>query len=330
MKKTDSNILLPNPANTALRPSSVSTAPPPSSPTGGALAAIVPVVTYNILTPPYAMSHDSNPVDLDPKTRLNKVLGKLAPLVAEHMEQKESDLWVQNLDSDLTAASARSIICLQEVGESWVGPLHAFFQKNNYHFVTSLYGRKDSDYFGVAIAFPNEKYELVEAKVVKPADWKKWPAELMKKQFRPQALLTLTGWKRLFTEHFDLVLWALKWFFICLFFFWCIWIYFVYLAVRYWKMDSVIVPWKYARDRQNAQILLRLKARDTASVEFAVSNYHMPCTFWSPVSLSCVSTIFDDNAAGYGYPLCFGNAMLARFCRRVNSLYSLWRFQLYS
>eukprot|EP00475_Leptophrys_vorax_P008070 TRINITY_DN15174_c0_g1_i1.p1 TRINITY_DN15174_c0_g1~~TRINITY_DN15174_c0_g1_i1.p1 ORF type:complete len:431 (+),score=104.73 TRINITY_DN15174_c0_g1_i1:171-1295(+) len=227
------------------------------------------------------MSHDSNPVDLDPKTRLHKVVGKLSPFVAQ--ESKENaNLWVQEVEGSV---SARSIILLQEIGESWVGPLHAFFQQNGYHLVTSLYGKKDSDYFGVGIAFPSDKFELIDAKVVKPSDWKKWPidpADIPRKSYKLSSLATLQGWKKLFTERFDLILWFLKWILLCVFFFWCIWIYFVYLAVQYWNLESVpMIPWKYARDRANAQIILKLRAKDS-DIDFVVSTYHMPCTFWSP------------------------------------------------
>eukprot|EP01062_Namystynia_karyoxenos_P073443 TRINITY_DN70240_c0_g1_i1.p1 TRINITY_DN70240_c0_g1~~TRINITY_DN70240_c0_g1_i1.p1 ORF type:complete len:382 (+),score=86.16 TRINITY_DN70240_c0_g1_i1:87-1148(+) len=94
----------------------------------------VAVASWNILTPGYCSAADychSLPEDCDPATRLKRVLGKLSAAMD----------------------SGYQVICLQEVGLSWAGPLHALFASRGFHFVHSGYGSQASDNFGVGVAW---------------------------------------------------------------------------------------------------------------------------------------------------------------------------------
>jgi len=121
------------------------------------MAVSVGVVTYNVLSShladPERFSHcKSN--DLNASTRLERVISKLE----EH-------------------TSAGAIICLQEVSRDWSGKLHVFFQPKGYTFVTSLYAGSFSGYMGVAIAFPNNRWCLMDADIRRVSDTKQWPSE---------------------------------------------------------------------------------------------------------------------------------------------------------
>jgi len=121
------------------------------------MAVSVGVVTYNVLS-----SHLADPErfchcksdDLSASTRLERVISKLE----EH-------------------ATAGAIICLQEVSREWVGKLHVFFQPKGYTLVTSLYAGSFSGYMGVAIAFPNNKWCLMDSDIRRVSDTKSWPSE---------------------------------------------------------------------------------------------------------------------------------------------------------
>lgn len=112
-------------------------------------------VTYNILS-----SHFSEPdhfvhcdrADLNPETRLKRVMEKLLPEIAQN-----------------------AIISLQEVSILWAGELHRFFVEQGYYLVTGLYGYPKSGYMGVAIAFPLGKYQLLETKIERLSDSRDWP-----------------------------------------------------------------------------------------------------------------------------------------------------------
>lgn len=109
------------------------------------------VATYNVLcgtlAAPATYPHN-HPSDLEPGQRLAALLTRLAP----------------ELD-------ARSVLCLQEVGASWVGPLHAALEAANYSLVVTAYGRHFNDHMGVALAYPRECFSAVEvnAQRVAPA-----------------------------------------------------------------------------------------------------------------------------------------------------------------
>ncbi len=112
-------------------------------------------VTYNILSSSYSEAEHFVKClrhDLNPETRLKRVIDKLLPEMAQN-----------------------SIICLQEVSTLWAGEFHSFFAEHGYHLVTGLYGRPKSGYMGVSIAFPLGKYQILEAKIERLSDRRDWP-----------------------------------------------------------------------------------------------------------------------------------------------------------
>jgi hypothetical protein len=117
-------------------------APPP---------ATLRVATYNILSPALIASHAPlTPMAcLQASFRLASVLRQLQP---------ECD--------------ARAVVCLQEVAASWAGPLHAFFSRQGYTFITALYGHRRNNFMGVGIAFPHAQYELLDADIACLCDTK--------------------------------------------------------------------------------------------------------------------------------------------------------------
>eukprot|EP00392_Amoebophrya_sp_AT5.2_P016407 g16668.t1 len=109
------------------------------------------VASYNVLSP--ALSNPNShircdPDNLHPATRLAKIKEKL---------RKE-------------VVSSRSIICLQEVGLSWKGELHQFFDDHDYKVVDSHYGNQHNDFMGVLIAYPDRVYKVSEISVQRLSD----------------------------------------------------------------------------------------------------------------------------------------------------------------
>lgn len=61
----------------------------------------------------------------------------------------------------LRAIEQNSIICLQEVSNTWHKRLFPFFAKHNYIMKTAFYGSEKHDFMGVAIAYPHLIYKLL-------------------------------------------------------------------------------------------------------------------------------------------------------------------------
>jgi mRNA deadenylase 3'-5' endonuclease subunit Ccr4 len=107
----------------------------------------VRVASYNVLSSHLASpSHFTtlNPNHLSANNRLPVILQKLD----QEMQQK-------------------AILCLQEVSYSWAGALHTRCCNSGYHFVTGLYGNRKSGYMGVGIAFPQDKYKLMDVDIAR-------------------------------------------------------------------------------------------------------------------------------------------------------------------
>jgi hypothetical protein len=107
----------------------------------------VRVASYNVLSSHLASpSHFStlNPQHLAANNRLPIVLQKLD----QEIQQK-------------------AILCLQEVSYTWAGAFHTHFCDSGYYFVTGLYGKKFNGYMGVGIAFPQEKYKLMDVDIAR-------------------------------------------------------------------------------------------------------------------------------------------------------------------
>jgi len=121
----------------------------------------VRVVSYNLLSSHLASpSHftSCDPVNLVAETRLARIQSKL-------------------LEEINSPNNCKPIFCLQEVSQSWEGPLHVLFASHQYHVITGLYGQRFNNYMGVAIAYPTDAYTLVEANVARLSDHREggWP-----------------------------------------------------------------------------------------------------------------------------------------------------------
>jgi hypothetical protein len=111
------------------------------------------VATYNVLSPQLAGGHvAANPLHLTPDFRLALVLTKLR-----------------------NECALQSVICLQEVSISWLGPLHTFFSAYHYAYIPGMYGKRENGYMGVGIAVPLTHFELLEADVTCISDTKPQP-----------------------------------------------------------------------------------------------------------------------------------------------------------
>jgi hypothetical protein len=245
---------------------------------------IVSIASYNILSPTYALSLQvQDQKHLDSDLRLDRVLRKIESIILPEKSEKN---WIGNEEEKEKLMHRKPVICLQEIGQSWSGKMHRFFQNQDYHFIQNLYGSKYSDYFGVGIAIPNDQYELVDAKIIRPADWKKWPKVDEEKVTKDTSVFGYFQDWFLKLEITELIGWIV----ISLMFFWCIWLYFLVQYIRFLQKElnpssqSEEEPWVHAKKRNNTMILVKLKCRDTLK-EFVVSTYHMPCQFKIPVRL---------------------------------------------
>lgn len=186
------------------------------------------VVTYNVLSSHLAAPSwftSCKPENLDQATRLTKVQNKLKPEIEQ-----------------------QSIICLQEVSTTWVGPLHRFFSAHGYHFITALYGNKRNGYMGVAMAVPTSKYDVKDVDITCIADTKRMP----RVAYKPPTLFT-NVWKAISSWVVGLMI--------------------------YWKFYKPPLDiWDNTLYRKNQMICARLEHKEQEE-EFVVGTYHMPCMF---------------------------------------------------
>jgi len=69
----------------------------------------------------------------------------------------------------------RRIVCLQELSRTWYAELLPLLLANRYMIVSAHYGFEGNDFMGVAILYPSDKYDLVEADLPRVAERAKWP-----------------------------------------------------------------------------------------------------------------------------------------------------------
>eukprot|EP00899_Mesostigma_viride_P005516 jgi/Mesvir1/14966/Mv14631-RA.3 len=119
-------------------------------------------------------------------------------------------------------------------------------------------GNKKNGYMGVALAFPNGKYELTGAEVVRLSDTRKWP----RNPYQPPALLRAVT--SLVSPLVSPPLTALgklgKW------------------VLR--RPEPPVDHFDYSRNRFNVIAFVRLKERESGGV-LVVGTYHMPCVYWN-------------------------------------------------
>lgn len=188
------------------------------------------VTTYNVLSSHLGGANyytNCKPEYLDSKYRLDLLKSKL---------QSEFD--------------AKSIICLQEVSTSWAGSLHSYFSENGYYFITGMYGNKFNNYMGVGVAYPMDKFTLVDSDITRIADTKR--IKYVKKNKLQQFLSKLKK-----TVGSIGSIWG-----------------------KGGKRKAEL--WDNVTYRANQMVSLRLKFKENGSKPFVVGTYHMPCMFDLP------------------------------------------------
>lgn len=214
----------------------------------------VNIVQYNILCGKLATPEsylECDPADLDPTTRLNRIFIKLKEYT-----------------------SSGSVICLQEVPQTWLGPLHDFFSSSKYAFITSLYGNSFNDYMGVAIAYPMDTFLAENTSVIHVGNTIPLPREE----------------KRSIIYHLGKILLFLI---LC-----CVWFFPQYKK----RVEDFGKPefdeWGYSNKRSNTIILSTLTHRSSGK-KFALGTYHMPCAYWVPKVITLHTVEIMKIAQGY-------------------------------
>ena len=182
----------------------------------------VGVVSYNVLSPALGGAkhyYTCKEEDMDADTRFARVVAKI--------ERQIED--------------GHGVICLQEVSQSWSGPLHTYFANRGFHFVFASYGSAFSNYMGNAIVYDTARYEAEKIEIQRVSD-------------------TYRGWLKVprvqlsfLTKLYRLV---------------------------FGNPPREFCPWNEAENRKNQLVLAKLRGREHGET-FCVSNYHMPCLFGS-------------------------------------------------
>lgn len=173
---------------------------------------------------------------------------------------------LKKLENELTENTVPTIFCLQEVSHSWAGKLHIFFANRNYHLVTGLYGKKFNGYMGVAIAFPQNAYEVEDVDIARLSDfkedgWPKLPEEAGGGFFQTLLRSGVDTVKKFVVRP-------------------------VRFALRI-PPEKIVDHWKISENRHNILITCCLKEKDKESGKsFIISNYHMPCVFYAPMVMN--------------------------------------------
>ena len=144
-----------------------------------------------------------------------------------------------------------SILCLQEVSQTWGDRLHVFFHQKDYEFIYSHYGSLKSDYMGVAIAFPRKKYTMNSKKNVRLGD-------------------RITIGKKKSSSFIESINSSIR-----------SWI----PSLKSYISAIPVDQWKRARSKWNNLVMIQLTptdSKDSNQSTFVVATYHMPCDFRNP------------------------------------------------
>ncbi len=117
----------------------------------------VRVATYNVLSDSLCRaSHyvHSSADALDNAKRFERVKAKLV----EEMQQG-------------------SVVCLQEISRKWGAKLVPFFEKHGYAYAGVNYGGKFNGYMGNYVAWPRDRYEVVDTDICRISDTVNWIRE---------------------------------------------------------------------------------------------------------------------------------------------------------
>jgi endonuclease/exonuclease/phosphatase family metal-dependent hydrolase len=208
----------------------------------------VKVITYNLLSPKLCNSSSflnyQIPEDLDPTTRQTRTITVLESFFTH---------------------SPQPIICLQEISPDWKGTLELLFMKHNYSFFNISYG-----ILGVGIAIPNESIEVTNVEYIHIGELIKtntsitiWRTE---EEYREAERVRKIREESLsFMQKVSLYVKE-----------------YTALIPEYIRVIEETV--KEAKWKKNYAIRMTLRLKHKAEEkEFIVYNYHMPCTFKTPI-----------------------------------------------
>lgn len=140
------------------------------------------VLSFNVLSSSLSPCENypkALPEDCDPDTRLNRLFSLL-------------DSYVEK---------GRAIICMQEVSRDWHGKMIPYFRSHGYTLVASLYGYRKNGFMGVAIAYPDQYYDVVRADAHCVADHADWPSE-PSNQSQLAPVSTWSAWTGYLAQYF--------------------------------------------------------------------------------------------------------------------------------
>lgn len=231
----------------------------------------VTVVQYNILSQALANPRSysrSNALDLEPKTRLERVWH-------EHL--------LPCIEKD------RAVICLQEVSQTWYGELHDLFAEQGYQMTVSLYGGWFNDYMGVAVAYPIDRFTASNTRVVNVGG--QLPRAPPKERIGLKNTRVWRWGEALFLWLLLLIIRVIA---------------LVKPSVQKSYDDSVFDPLDYSRKRSNTVIMTTLTSKQSGR-SVAVAVYHFPCAFWSPpvMTLHTIAAITTTRRYAAGRPVIF-------------------------
>jgi len=138
-----------------------------------------------------------------------------------------------------------AIVCIQELSRAWHIRLLPLFHSSHYAVVFSSYGHAESGYMGIAIAFPDTRYTLVDGSDRRVSDVAAWQTS------KPNLPVAQT---------------------------WGEWLWSFVAPTPPPNNDDADI--RAALTRTNTLLTLRL--RDDWDTDFVVATYHMPCYFFMP------------------------------------------------
>jgi len=218
-------------------------------------ASLWRVATYNVLSSELCEPWHfvaSDPRDLDPLVRIGRVKAK----IEEEIKQK-------------------SIVCLQEVSHEWYGELFQQLTESKYAYVHDSYGWKGNGFMGVGIAFPTEKYSLLESKVTRIADTKRGGYQDPNSANPAAAGKGFFGKLRAILRQFVKSI--------------------IKLFVGA-KPNQTEALWKSVERRMNTMVFVRLEDKSTKH-RLCVATYHMPCAWKTPPVISVHSSLLAQKAS---------------------------------
>jgi len=212
------------------------------------MSSQVKVITYNLLSPklcnPSSFLNYQIPEDLDPTTRKTRTITLLESFFTH---------------------SPQPIICLQEISPEWKGSLELLFMKYNYSFFNISYG-----ILGVGIAIPNESIEVTNVEYIHIGELIKTNTSMRIWQIEEEYREAERN-RKIREEPIS----------------------FMQKVMLYVKDYTALIPEyirvieetiREAKWKKNYAIRMTLKLKHkTEEKEFIVYNYHMPCTFKTPI-----------------------------------------------